>query len=253
MRVRIKLTTQILFPEFRLHMRRADRLFQITQILRNRRTVTAKQLSERLEVSERTIYRDIQDLSLSGIPVEGEAGVGYMLRHSLDIPPMMFNADELEALILGVKMLKTWSGNELSQSAQSALDKIEAILPEELKQNLYSQKLFVPEFLISNQHQANFEALRQAINHQYCIEINYQAINGKKSTRKLEPLGLYYWGKIWTLVAWCQLRKAFRVFRVDLIQAIRNDKVFFESKHGQSLDDYIAIQKAHYASCFEAK
>jgi len=229
-------------------MRRADRLFQITQILRNRRTVTAKQLSERLEVSERTIYRDIQDLSLSGIPVEGEAGVGYMLRHSLDIPPMMFNAEELEAMLLGVKMLKTWSGNELAQSAQSALDKIEAVLPDELKQNLENQKLFVPDFLISNQHQANFESLRQAINRQQRIEVDYQAINGQSSTRKLEPLGLYYWGKIWTLVAWCQLRKAFRVFRVDLIKAIRNHKVSFESKHGQSLDDYIAIQKQRYAS-----
>ena len=234
-------------------MRRADRLFQITQILRNRRTVTAKQLSERLEVSERTIYRDIQDLSLSGIPVEGEAGVGYMLRHSLDVPPMMFNTDELEAMLLGVKMLKTWSSNELAQSAQSALDKIEAVLPEELKQSLDNRKLFVPDFLVSHQHQANFESLRNAINNQHCIEIDYQAINGAQSSRQLEPLGLYYWGKIWTLVAWCKLRKAFRVFRVDLIQAIRNNQISFQSKNGQSLDDYIAIQKQRYASHFNQK
>lgn len=228
-------------------MRRADRLFQITQILRNRRVVTARQLSERLQVSERTIYRDIQDLSLSGIPVEGEAGVGYMLRHNLDIPPMMFNADELEALILGVKMLQAWSGNELAQSAQSALDKIEAVLPKELKQNIENRKLFVPRFSIADGHQSNFENLRQAINHQYCVEIDYQAINGKLSTRQLEPLGLYYWGKVWTLVAWCQLRQAFRVFRIDLIKALRSDKIPFQSEHGQSLDDYIAIQKALYA------
>jgi len=225
-------------------MRRADRLFQITQILRNRRITTARHLAERLEVSERTIYRDIQDLSLSGIPIEGEAGVGYCLRHSLDVPPMMFNADELEALILGVRMIKTWSSNQLSQSAQSALDKIEAVLPAELKKHIDGQKLFAPDFSVTDQHKATFEALRQAINQQQVVEVDYQAINGSHSTRKIEPLGLYYWGKVWTLVAWCQLRQAFRVFRTDLILEIRESKQSFETKQGQTLDDYIAVQKA---------
>lgn len=117
-------------------MRRADRLFQIVQILRNRRLVTAKALAERLEVSERTIYRDIQVLSLSGIPIEGEAGVGYMLRHSLDIPPIMFSAAELEALVIGARMVKTWAGKELGHSAQSVLDKVAAVVPAELREQL---------------------------------------------------------------------------------------------------------------------
>ena len=103
-------------------MRRADRLFQLVQILRNKRLVTARELAERLEVSERTIYRDIQDLSLSGVPVEGEAGVGYHLRYSLDIPPLMFSAAEIEALVVGARMLKAWGGSELGRSAQSVLD-----------------------------------------------------------------------------------------------------------------------------------
>lgn len=227
-------------------MRRADRLFQITQILRNRKIVTARQLAERLEVSERTIYRDIQDLSLSGVPVEGEAGVGYMLRHTLDVPPIMFNSEEIEALLLGVNMLKIWSGNELAQSAQSALDKIEAVLPKELKQNFGNQKLFVPNFSIDTLHKKNFEILRQAINHQHVIEIGYQSINNQQSERIIEPLGLYYWGKVWTLVAWCRLRVAFRVFRVDLISSVSNEKIKFDTTHGQSLNDYIAIQKARY-------
>ncbi|MEP1743528.1 MAG: YafY family protein [Kangiellaceae bacterium] len=230
-------------------MRRADRLFQITQILRNRRMVTAKQLAERLEVSERTIYRDIQDLSLSGVPVEGEAGVGYMLRHSLDIPPIMFNQDEIEALVLGVKMLKTWSGNQLAQSAQSALDKIEAVLPQERRTELNQQKLFAPNFSVSQHQRDNFEALRHAINQQYCLTIDYQSVAGEHSSRQIEPLGLYYWGRVWTLVAWCQLRENFRVFRVDLIKSIDNQRLKFDSSHGQSLDDYIAIQKARYAEC----
>jgi len=230
-------------------MRRADRLFQITQILRNRKMVTAKQLAERLEVSERTIYRDIQDLSLSGIPVEGEAGVGYMLRHTLDVPPIMFNAEEIEALMLGVNMLKTWSGNELAQAAQSALDKIEAVLPQERRRELGQQKLFAPNFSVNKHQRNNFESLRRAINHQHCLSIDYQSVAGKRSTRQIEPLGLYYWGRVWTLVAWCQLRENFRVFRVDLIKSIDNQQLKFDSTHGQSLDDYIAIQKARYADC----
>jgi len=227
-------------------MRRADRLFQITQILRNKRLVTAKQLAERLEVSERTIYRDIQDLSLSGVPIESEAGVGYMLRHSLDIPPIMFDADELEAMILGVKMITAWSGNELAQSAQSALDKIEAVIPPELKKNLESSKLFVPTFAIPNQHRNNFEQLRQAINNKLMVDIDYHKLNGEKSSRELSPLGLYYWGKVWTLVAWCELRQAFRAFRVDRIDDIRSTDKSIPDIEGRSLDDYITIQRALY-------
>ena len=227
-------------------MRRADRLFQITQILRNKRLVTAKQLAERLEVSERTIYRDIQDLSLSGVPIESEAGVGYMLRHSLDIPPIMFDADELEAMILGVKMITAWSGNELAKSAQSALDKIEAVIPDELKKHLETSKLFVPTFAIPNQHKNNFEQLRQAINQKRVIDIDYQKLNGEQSSRELSPLGLYYWGKVWTLVAWCELRQAFRAFRVDRIQRIETNDRAIPQIEGRSLDDYIEIQRALY-------
>jgi predicted DNA-binding transcriptional regulator YafY len=127
-------------------MRRADRLFQIVQILRNKRLVTAKMLAERLEVSERTIYRDIQDLSLSGVPVEGEAGVGYHLRHTLDIPPIMFTAEEIEALVIGARMVKTWAGSELGQSAQSVLDKITAVIPGELKHHIDQSLLFALRF-----------------------------------------------------------------------------------------------------------
>jgi predicted DNA-binding transcriptional regulator YafY len=227
-------------------MRRADRLFQITQILRNRDVVTAKQLAERLQVSERTIYRDIQDLSLSGVPVEGEAGVGYMLRHCLDIPPIMFDPDELEALMLGAKMIKTWSSQQLAISANSALDKIEAVIPNELKTHLKNSRLFVPDFDITKQQKQHFEALRQAINNQLIVEIDYLALDEKQSSRRLSPLGLYYWGKVWTIVGWCHLRRSFRVFRVDRILQLITTTTHFDADQGQDLEDYIAIQKARY-------
>ncbi|WP_196139047.1 YafY family protein [Aliikangiella sp. G2MR2-5] len=227
-------------------MRRADRLFQITQILRNKRLVTAAQLAERLEVSERTIYRDIQDLSLSGVPIESEAGVGYMLRHSLDIPPIMFNPDELEAIVLGVKMITAWSGNKLDKAAKSALEKIEAVVPRELQSNIESSKLFVPTFAIPNSHKDNFEKLRQAINKKCIVLITYRKLDDQVSQRKLWPLGMYYWGKVWTMVAWCELREAFRAFRVDRIESLQETGNNYQEIDGRSLDDYIAIQKALY-------
>lgn len=227
-------------------MRRADRLFQITQILRNKRLVTAQQLAERLEVSERTIYRDIQDLSLSGVPIESEAGVGYMLRHSLDIPPIMFDADELEAIVLGVKMITAWSGNQLDKSAKSALEKIEAVIPKELKENIETSRLFVPTFAIPNQHKDNFETLRQSINSRGIVKVTYKKLNGDVSDRELWPLGMYYWGKVWTLVAWCELRQAYRAFRVDRMQSINPLDKKYSEIDGRSLDDYIAIQRALY-------
>ncbi len=232
-------------------MRRADRLFQITQILRNKRLVTARQLAERLEVSERTIYRDIQDLSLSGVPIESEAGVGYMLRHTLDVPPIMFNSDELEALILGVKMISAWSGNNLACFAKSALDKIEAVIPEELKKHLDESKLFVPNFSSPSQHESNFDLLRQSINQKNVININYHKLNGEHSNRELCPLGLYFWGKVWTLVAWCQLRKSFRAFRIDRISDIKISKTSIPQIDGQRLEDYIQIQKSLYQNSQE--
>ncbi len=144
-------------------MRRADRLFQIVQILRNKRLITARDLAERLEVSECTIYRDIQDLSLSGVPVEGEAGVGYHLRYSLDIPPIIFNADELESLVVAIRMLKVWGGSELGSSAQSVLDKVQAVIPQELREHIDDSKLFALRFGDRKDIDVTLDTCRSAI------------------------------------------------------------------------------------------
>ena len=114
-------------------MRRADRLFQIIQFLRSRRISTASMLAETLEVSERTIYRDIKDLILSGVPIDGEAGIGYVLRKEFDLPPLMFTKQELSALILGARLVNSCSDSQLSAAAVQALNKIEVVLPDNLK------------------------------------------------------------------------------------------------------------------------
>ncbi|TPQ27912.1 YafY family protein [Methylomonas sp. EFPC3] len=220
-------------------MRRADRLFQIVQILRNRRLVTAKALAERLEVSERTIYRDIQVLSLSGIPIEGEAGVGYALRHSLDIPPLMFSAAELEALVVGARMVKTWAGTELGRSAQSVLDKVTAVVPAELRDRLDRSKLFALRFSPREDLDVTMDICRQALDAKRVLHLDYRRGDGEFSQRRIRPLGLYFWGNVWTLVGWCELRGDFRNFRLDRIErALVLDEAFSEDP-GQTLQDFI--------------
>ncbi|MGR9088774.1 MAG: helix-turn-helix transcriptional regulator [Gammaproteobacteria bacterium] len=220
-------------------MRRADRLFQIVQLLRNKRLVTAKMLAERLEVSERTIYRDIQDLSLSGVPVEGEAGVGYRLRHSIDIPPIMFSADEIQALVVGARMVKTWAGTELGYSAQSALDKISAVIPAELQGKIENSKLFALRFGLRQDLDVNLDICRKAIDEKRLLNMHYCRADGELSQRRVRPLGLYFWGSVWTLVGWCELRKDFRNFRVDRIQGMEPENATFADAEGQTLEDFV--------------
>ncbi|ASF47382.1 helix-turn-helix transcriptional regulator [Methylovulum psychrotolerans] len=220
-------------------MRRADRLFQIVQLLRNKRLVTAKQLAERLEVSERTIYRDIQDLSLSGVPVEGEAGVGYRLLHTIDIPPIMFTSDEIEALVIGARMSKTWTGNELGHSAQTALDKITAVMPAGLRHKIEDSKLFALRFSHRQDIDSHLDICRKAIDHKRVLQLAYCRADGEHSLRRIRPLGLYFWGSTWTLVGWCELRDDFRNFRLDRIQSLQAENETFADSEGQSLQDFI--------------
>lgn len=229
-------------------MRRADRLFQIVQILRNKRLVTAKALAERLAVSERTIYRDIQDLSLSGVPVEGEAGVGYRLRHTLDIPPIMFNAEEIEALVIGARMVKTWGGSELGQSAQSVLDKIIAVIPTELKHHIEDSLLFSLRFGKREDIDHTLDICRKAATQKHFLQLNYRRADGETSQRRIRPLGLYFWGNVWTLVGWCELRSDFRHFRLDRMQSIALvEEETFADEQGQTLTDF--LRKMENSDC----
>ena len=224
-------------------MRRADRLFQLVQILRNKRLVTARELAERLAVSERTIYRDIQDLSLSGVPVEGEAGVGYHLRYSLDIPPLMFTAAEIEALVVGARMLKAWGGSELGSSAQSVLDKVQAVIPTELHRHLEESRLFAMRFGTRQDLESTLDICRHAIAQRRYLRLDYQRADTECSVREVKPLGLYFWGNVWTLTAWCELRHDFRTFRLDRIRWLETLEHTFEDMAGQRLSDFIALMQ----------
>ncbi len=222
-------------------MRKAERLFQLLTLLRGRRTViTARSLAEYLEVSERTIYRDMQALTLSGIPIEGEAGVGYRLKPGFTIPPIMFNAQELEAILLGARMVQRWGDAELGAAADSALTKIMAILPDKLhfEHTLKPEWLLVPEYAAGESARFGQE-IRQAIKQQTIIKIEYQKQDKQSSTREIWPLGLVFWGNVWTLVSWCELRKDYRNFRLDRIQQLTITDSTYPTRDDINLQHYI--------------
>ena len=214
-------------------MRRADRLFLIIHALRGRRTaLQARALAQTLGVSLRTVYRDVADLQLSGVPIEGEAGVGYVLRKGSDIPPLMFTANELEALVVGTRFVRAFAGTQLAESAQSALLKIEAVLPPELRERATRTRIFAPVW--RDQHREDFAALidrlHAAILGNRVLRLEYRDESGNASTREVEPLCLSFWGGKWTLGAWCRLRQDFRNFRPDRITAcVSSDEVFVET------------------------
>ena len=221
-------------------MRRADRLFRIVQHLHHDRVITARELAEVLEVSERTIYRDIQDLSLSGVPITGEAGVGYRLMQGFHLPPLMFNEEELAALLLGARMVQTWTDQGLARAANQAMAKIENVIPDHLRPELERQDLLVPNFTSGKPVAEHLALLRKAIKTQQKVRYEYVREDGQHSCRTVHPLGLFYWGGVWTLVAWCELRDQFRHFRLDRMQNPVLLEACYESVPGRTLSDFLA-------------
>ena len=221
-------------------MRRADRLFQIIQGLHHDRAVTARQLAERLEVSERTIYRDIQDLSLSGVPITGETGLGYRLMKGFHLSPLMFNEEELAALLLGARMVQAWTDKSLARAAHQAMAKIEHVIPDHLKPELERQEIMVPGFPFSLTVSDELEMLRGAIKQQQKVHFDYRREDNQPSSRTVHPLGLLYWGKVWTLVAWCELRDSFRHFRLDRMNHVACLDERYALVEGRTMQDFLA-------------
>lgn len=221
-------------------MRRADRLFQIIQSLHHERAVTARHIADELRVSERTIYRDIQDLSLSGVPITGEAGIGYRLMKGFHLPPLMFTEEELAALLIGVRMVRAWTDKGLARAAHQAMSKIEHVLPDHLKPELERQDVLVPEFVTNPIVAPYLTLLRVAIKDLCKAQFDYVREDGLHSNRTVHPLGLFCWGKVWTLVAWCELRDAFRHFRLDRMTNIHITDKHFTPRPGRTLQDFLS-------------
>ena len=221
-------------------MRRADRLFLIIHALRGRRAaMTAQQLAGTLHVSLRTIYRDVADLQLSGVPIEGEAGIGYVLRKGSDIPPLMFNADELEALVVGTRFVRAFGGERLGLGASAALLKIEAVLPPELRERSRRTRIYAPE--LDNRIEASgmIDRLHEAVEARQVLRLQYRDPSARETTREVEPLCLTFWGGSWTLGAWCRLREDFRNFRPDRIVGVEITGEAFVEIAGRDLNAYL--------------
>ena len=220
-------------------MRRADRLFRIVQLLRRRKRTTARELAEELEVSERTVYRDVADLIGSGVPVHGEAGVGYAIERGFDLLPLMFTEDELEALVLGARVVESWGDQTLAQAARLVLAKVEAVVPERLQERMRRSPLFAPGVHVPEDSAYELGTLRKAIRERKTVAIDYMDAAGATSSRLIRPLGLFFWGNTWTVAAWCQLREDFRGFRLDRVQRLWETDVTFAEEKGRTLSDFL--------------
>ena len=223
-------------------MRRADRLFQIVQYLRAGRLLTAKILADRLEVSERTIYRDIADLQSSGVPIDGEAGIGYLMRDGYDLPPLMFSREEVSALIVGARMVGAWGGAKMALAAETALGKIESVLPDDMRGHARKTSVFAFDFQMPAELRNRFDFANEAISKGSVLALAYRDPNGECTKREIEPLGLYYWGRTWTLASWCRLRSDFRTFRLDRMEILADTGEKIKVAKGKTLRDFLAIQ-----------
>jgi predicted DNA-binding transcriptional regulator YafY len=221
-------------------MRRADRLFRLVQLLRARRFATGEQIAGELGVSKRTVYRDVADLQGSGVPIRGEAGVGYRLERGYELAPLIFTSDELAGLVLGARIVSAWGDAELASAVASALTKIEAVLPEALRRVVLETPLFAPELPGASVMAGELALLRRAIGERRLVHFRYAREDGAESERDARPLGLFFWGRKWTLAAWCELRQDYRSFRPDRMQEVQLLERGFDPADGISLAGFLA-------------
>jgi predicted DNA-binding transcriptional regulator YafY len=200
-------------------MRKAERLFQLVNLLRAHQPITAEQLAQRIGVSVRTIYRYIDDLSLSGVALFGEPGRGYSLQEGFELPPLTLSQDEISALMFGVEMLASSSGSGLAAAARSLLSKIGAVLPTH-SIDPASAPVRALSTQLQGPHLRHWDVLHQAILQRRAVNLSYLSLAQQPTVRLIHPLGLFYWGGKWTLGSWCTLRDGYRDFRLDCIQSL---------------------------------
>ncbi|WP_282609357.1 YafY family protein [Pelagibius sp. Alg239-R121] len=222
-------------------MRRADRLFDIIQILRSAdKPVTADQIAARLEVTSRTIYRDIVTLQASRVPIEGEAGVGYILRAGFDLPPLMFTSDETEALLVGMSMLRRTSDRGLHSAADSIIAKVEAVLPSDRKAPIATRPFYVCDYGAEPSPLIDLAEIRKTIRDSKKLNIDYQDVEGRLTTRTIWPIAVAYYVEVELVCAWCELRQDFRHFRVDRIRRLAFLEESFANSGRHLVDEWMA-------------
>lgn len=220
-------------------MRRADRLFHIVQLIRGRRLTTATFLAQRLEVSERTVYRDVADLQHRGVPIEGEAGVGYRLGAGFELPPLMFTQEEATALVAAARVAQTWVDPAMARAIETGLGKILSVLPSAARASAEALTMYAPAMALDDATRMQLQTLREAVQSRNKLRVSYRDLAGDATERTVRPLGCLYWGKVWTLSAWCELRGDFRGFRVDRMSTITMLEERFRDEPGKTMTDML--------------
>ena len=205
-------------------MRRADRLFRLVQVLQAKRFATGQQIA---------------DLQRSGVPIEGEAGVGYRIDRGFELPPLTFNGEEIESLVLGARIVASWGDRELADAVRSAMAKVEAVLPEPLRRVLLETALFAPGSPDRAAVTEDLALLRHAVGEHRRIRFAYARADGATSVRTVRPLALYFWGSKWTLAAWCEFRADYRSFRPDRMKDVVVLDLTFDGSDGIRLEGFL--------------
>lgn len=224
-------------------MRRTDRLFELLQLFRPGKLLRGREIAETLEVSLRTVYRDIDTLIASGVPIEGKRGVGYLLREPIFLPPMTLTAEELRALHLGAEIVRQTGDRDLADGAARLLRKIDGVLPSRVRQAEPLDGLAIYA-AIAAQPCEQLATLRRAVAERRVLSVAYRRLDGVLTQRVIHPLQTEYWGHVWTCAAWCGLREDFRVFRVDRFERCTETGDIFELTSGRTYADYLATHQS---------
>ena len=228
-----------------VQQRRPERLFDLIQILRDGRLHRGADMAARLGVSLRTIYRDMDTLIESGIPVEGERGLGYMMTAPITLPPLNLSLTELEALHLGLSVVSRAADDELKDAADTLSKKIDSLLPEDRAAPAASRGFAVYPFAAAARGFMHMAPLRAAIRSRRKVDISYSEAEDSVSDHRVRPLQMEYWGRVWSLTSWCETHGNFQVFRVDRIQTLDVSFETFDEESGKTLADYLQMMDAN--------
>ena len=224
-------------------MRRSDRLFDIIQRLRTaRRPLTAAALAADLEVTVRTVYRDIATLQARRVPIEGAAGIGYLMRRGFDLPPLMFTVEEIEAIAVGARLVARTGDLGLQDAAESVLSKVTVVLPDGLRTQLASAPIFVSESGAPIPERVDLSAVRQAIRDEHKLRIAYEDEKGARSERTIWPIAVAYYVQATLIGAWCELRRDYRHFRADRIVSLAVLEDRYPSDNGRLMAEWLALR-----------
>lgn len=221
-------------------MRRAERLFRLVNELRSRGVCRAEDLATYFEISVRTVYRDIAHLQGSGLPIEGEAGVGYLLRPGFDLPAMTFTFEQLDALAMGLSFVEVGGDTSLAEAAREVRGKIQASLPDPDKRKLENAPLFASRR--DGPALPSMKLIRRAVRARNILHLVYEDSAGTKSDRRVRPLAIWAFTDGWLFAAWCELRNDFRAFRLDRITKIEETGDQFPDEPSQNLKAYLATK-----------